>query len=229
MNDMHEAVELPDPAVKRLLHPTDLPEAREAYLRGWWFARLSSLPIAVALGAVVWVLSGNPLATIAAPLTTFVVGFVASRWHDARAWDFIPRRRQDRDGAGPWPLLASGLDALALLVTAAAVILAVRGAPVPDGVVAYAVGSGLGVALLQVGEIVAAVARRRSNTSVAQRVMVLVAVITGSASVAVFGPNDGWDRESYVLTAVGMVSMLLAYLLWWSFTRSRRQRGEEEQ
>lgn len=48
MSDIHEAVVLPDPTVKRLLHPTDLPEVRSLYLRGWWFGRACSLPIVVA-------------------------------------------------------------------------------------------------------------------------------------------------------------------------------------
>ena len=106
MNDMYEAVNLPDPAVKRLLHPTDLPQARALYLRGWWFARLCSLPIAVAVGAVVWTLSGNLFASLAAPISTFVIALAASRWHEARAWDFIPRKRQDPNGATSWQLLA---------------------------------------------------------------------------------------------------------------------------
>ncbi|MEV0430430.1 hypothetical protein [Micromonospora sp. NPDC050495] len=40
VNDTHETVALPGPAVMRLLHPTDLPEAREIYQRGWWFGRV---------------------------------------------------------------------------------------------------------------------------------------------------------------------------------------------
>ncbi|MFI7427302.1 hypothetical protein ACIBPB_09970 [Micromonospora sp. NPDC049836] len=40
VNDMQETVALPDPAVKRLPHPTDLPDARELYRRGWWFGRV---------------------------------------------------------------------------------------------------------------------------------------------------------------------------------------------
>lgn len=89
MNDMHEAVTLPDPAVKRLLHPTVLPEARSLYVRGWWFGRLCSPPIVVAIGAIVWLISGNLFASLVAPLSTFAIALVASRWLDARAWDFI--------------------------------------------------------------------------------------------------------------------------------------------
>lgn len=226
MNDMHEAVNLPDPAVKRLLHPTDLPQARALYLRGWWFARLCSLPITVAIGAVVWTLSGNLFASLAAPISTFVIALAASRWHKARAWDFIPRKRQDPNGAASWRLLAVALDAVALLVTAAAVILAINNTPVSQGVVAYAVGSGLGVAVLQIVEIILAVIRKRPGTSVAQRVILLAAVLVASVLVAVFSSGT-WDQDAYALAAAGLVTVLLAQSLWWLFTRLSRKDDEQ--
>lgn len=228
MNDMHEAVSLPDSAVKRLVHPTDLAEARALYLRGWWFGRLCSLPIVVAIGAVVWTLSGNLLASLAAPISTFAIALTASRWHEARAWDFIPRKRQDREGAGSWRLLAAALDAVALLVAAGAVIVAVNNTPVSHGVVAYAVGSGLGVAVLQIVEIALAVVRQLNGTSIGRRVILLVAVIAASVLVAVFG-NRTWSQESYVLAGAGMATVLLAQLLWWAFTRRNRQRTKSDE
>lgn len=228
MNDMHEAVSLPDSAVKRLVHPTDLTEARALYLRGWWFGRLCSLPIVVAIGAVVWTLSGNLLASLAAPISTLAIALAASRWHEARAWDFIPRKRQDREGAGSWRLLAAALDAVALLVTAGAVIVAVNNTPVSQGVVAYAVGSGLGVAVLQIAEIAAGVVRRLNGTSIGRRVILLVAVVAASVLVAVFGSGT-WSQESYVLAGAGMATVLLAQLLWWAFTRRNRQRAKEDE
>lgn len=228
MNDMHEAVSLPDSAVKRLVHPTDLAEARALYLRGWGFGRLCSLPIVVAIGAVVWTLSGNLLASLVALISTFAVALVASRWHEARAWDFIPRKRQDREGAGSWRLLAAALDAVALLVTAGAVIVAVNNTPVSQGVVAYAVGSGLGVAVLQIVEIALAVVRQLNGTSIGRRVILLVAVIAASVLVAVFG-SRAWSQESYVLAGAGMATVLLAQLLWWAFTRRNRQRTKGDE
>ena len=228
MNDMHEAVSLPDSAVKRLVHPTDLAEARALYLRGWWFGRLCSLPIVVAIGAVVWTLSGNLLASLAAPISTFAIALAASRWHEARAWDFIPRKRQDREGAGSWRLLAAVLDAVALLVAAGAVIVAVNNAPVSQGVVAYAVGSGVGVAVLQIVEIALAVVRQLNGTSIGRRVTLLVAVIAASVLVAMFGSRT-WSQESYVLAGGGMATVLLAQLLWWAFARRNRQRTKGDE
>ena len=225
MNDLHEAVTLPDPAVKRLLHPTDLPEARKLYLRGWWFGRLCSLPIVVALGAVVWALTGNLFAALAAPISTFTVGFAASRWHQARAWDFIPRKRQDSNGADPWQLVAAALNAVALLVTAGAITLTITAAPIPPGVVAYAVGSGIGVAALQIAEIVLA-ARNRQNSSMASQVILLAAVIAASVLVAVLG-GVAWGPGAYALTAAGFVTLLLAYALWSSLFAQRGRQDKE--
>lgn len=225
MNDMHEAVALPDPAVKRLLHPTELPEARALYLRAWWFGRLCSAPIIVAIGAVVWTISGNLLAALVAPASTLAIGLVAHRWYVARAWDFIPRRRQDRDGAGSLRLGATALDAVALLVTAGAVVLAVNTTPVSDGVVAFAVGSGLGVAVVQTVEITLAVLHKRAGRPAAERVILLGAVIAASALVAAFG-SVAWNQDAFALAAAGVVTVLLAQSLWWLFTRrSRRDDG----
>lgn len=224
MNDIHEAVALPDASVKRLLHPIDIPEARSLYLRGWWFARLCSLPMAVAIGAIVWTLGGSLLASLAAPVSTFVIAFAASRWHEARAWDFIPRKRQDPDGAGSWRLLAAVLDAAALLVTAAAVILAVNNTPISTGVVAYAIGSGIGVAVVQVAGLALSVVRKRNSTSIGPRVILLVAVIAASLLVAVFG--GAWAQNSPVLAAAGLVTVLLAQSLWWLFVQRNGGRSE---
>lgn len=224
MNDLHEAVTLPDPAVKRLLHPADLPQARPLYLRGWWFGRLCSLPIVVALGTVVWTLTGNLFAALAAPIGTFAVGFAASRWHQARAWDFIPRKRQDPTDAGPWQLIAAALDAVALLLAVGAATLPITTAPIPPGIVAYAVGSGLGIAVLQIAEIVLA-ARNRQNSSIASQVILLAAVITAAVLVAVLG-GVAWGPGAYALAAAGLVTVLLAYALWSLFTQRGRQDKE---
>ena len=221
MSDMHEAVPLPDPAVKRLLHPTDVPEARMLYLRGWWFARLCAIPIAVAIGAVVWTFSGNLPASLAAPTSCFTIGFAASRWHQARAWDFIPRKRQDRDGADRWRLLAVAFDAVALIVTAVAVVHAINSAPISAAVAAYAVCSGLGVAVLQLVEITLAVIRRRNGASVTRGVILLVAVITAAGLVATLS-SDVRDQDFYALAAAGAVTVLLAQSLWSLGTRRSR-------
>lgn len=229
MSDMHEAVALPDPAVKRLLHPTDLPEARPLYLRGWWFGRLCSLPIVVALGAIVWMLSGNLLATIAAPLSTFVIALIASRWHHARAWDFIPRKRQDAEGARSWKFLASVMDAVALVVTALALIIATSVRPFSDGVVAYAVGAAAGVALVQIIELMVAVVGKRDLVALAERLVMIAAVAASSVIVAALGLAGPWTPEHWTSAILGAAMILVAQTLWWTVTdmRDRRERSRQ--
>lgn len=53
MSDLNEQVLLPHPSKQRILHPMDVRDARSLFIRAWWFARLASVPIAVANGAVV--------------------------------------------------------------------------------------------------------------------------------------------------------------------------------
>lgn len=217
MSDMHEAVALPDPAVKRLLHPTDLPEARSLYLRGWWFGRLCSLPVVTAIAAVAWMLSGNPLATVAAPLSTFVIALIASRWHHSRAWDFVPRKRQDTAGAGSWKLLASVIDAVALVVTALAVLVATVSRPLSEGVIAFAVGAGAGVVLVQIIELMVTIGRRHP-VALAERLVMIVAVVVSSALVAIMGLDGPWTSEHSTSAILGAATILVAQSLWWIFT-----------
>ncbi|PFG43574.1 hypothetical protein ATJ88_2275 [Isoptericola jiangsuensis] len=227
MSDMHEAVALPDPAVKRLLHPTDLPEARSLYLRGWWFGRLCSLPVVAAIAAVAWMLSGNLLATVAATSSTFVIALIASRWHHARAWDFIPRKRQDTEGAASWRLLASVIDAMALVVTALAVLVATGSRPLPEGVIAFAVGAGAGVALVQIIELMVAIAGRRHPVALAQRLVMLAAVAVSAVVVATVGLGGQWASEHSTSATMGAATILIAQSLWWIYdvVRNRRERS----
>lgn len=228
MNDMHEAVTLPDPTVKQLLHPTDLPEARELYLRGWWFGRLCSIPVIVAIGAVVWAISGNLLATIVAPLSTLAIGLLASRWLISRAWDYIPRKRQHKSGDSNWQLLATLIDAVALLVIAAALILAVNAQPMPEDVIVFATGAGIGVALIQAGELIAGLAQRASGQLATQRLILLIAVTVSAVSLGAFGVDIEWGRDAFVTAAMGAASILLAQVVWWVTAALRERRAQHE-
>lgn len=228
MNDMHEAVTLPDPTVKQLLHPTDLPEARELYARGWWFGRLSSIPVVVAIGAMVWAISGNLLATIVAPLSTLAIGLLASRWFISRAWDYIPRKRQHKGGASSWRLLATLIDAVALLVIAAALILAVNARPMPEDVVAFATGAGIGVALIQTAELIAGLAQRASGHLATRRLILLIAVAVSAVSLGAFGLDVEWGRGAFAAAVMGAASILLAQVAWWVTAALQRRRAQDE-
>lgn len=228
MNDMYEAVTLPDPTVKQLLHPTDLPEARGLYLRGWWFGRLCSIPVVVAIGAVVWAISGNLLATIVAPLSTLAIGLLASRWFISRAWDYIPRKRQHTSGASSWRLLATLIDAVALLVIAAALILAVNARPMPEDVVAFATGAGIGVALIQAGELIMGLVQRASGHLAMRRLILLIAVAVSAVSLGAFGLDVEWRRDAFVAAVMGAASILLAQAAWWGTGALQGRRAHYE-
>lgn len=239
MNTMHEAVDLPDPASKPLLHPTDIPEARALYLRGWWFGRLASAPIAVAFGAVVWLISGSPLTAIIASAATFTIAMVSGRWFIARAWDFIPPERRSREGARPLRLAASALDALAPVVAAAAFTIATMTHPTPAGVVAFALGAAAAVALLQLIEIAIMLVRGRDEGAILRRVIMLTGVVASMVAAAALGIVRGWDPGllwaalfgAGMPAVLGALTVLLAQSIWWVLAGRRRhpQYAEEAQ
>lgn len=221
--ELHEAVELPDPAQQRYVHPVDLPEARGLSLRGWWFGRLASIPVVVAVGALVWAIGGSLFGAAAAALSTFLIGYFVSRWFTKRAWDYIPRKRQDVDRE-PWAVAAAAIDAVALVVIALAVLLSLQHHPIPDEVVAYSIGAGFGIVVLQLVELLVAIVRGRFAWA---RVLLIVGVAASVSIVAAFGIRGAWG-ESLALSAVlGGATIVLVQLGWWGSTALKpRQQGE---
>lgn len=214
MTHLHEEVALPEPAHKQLLHPIDIPQSRSLYRRGWWFARLCSLPVAVALGAVVWAATGSLFAALAAPIATFLIAHFASGFLSARAWDYIPRKRRSPDEAGPWRVLAALIDAMALLVTAGAVTVSALRTAVPNGVLMFGIGSAAGIALIQVGEIVAGLKRGQRGSMTATRLILLVAVVAAGALVVLFGRTEAPTPSSLGVAAAGAGTVLSAQAIW---------------
>ena len=94
---IREEVDLPDPEVQRLVHPLDLPQARAQFRTGWLIGALTSLPVSALVAAIVGYASGSVLPPIIAFVALAVFGALAGRWYTDRAWDYIPRKRQDRD------------------------------------------------------------------------------------------------------------------------------------
>ena len=228
MNDMHEAVTLPDPAVKRLLHPTELPEARSLYVRGWWFGRLCSAPILLAIAAIVWTISGSLGPPLLAVSSTLAIGLVGSRWHEARAWDFIPRKRQASDGPAFWQLLAVAMDAAALPIAAVAVLIALRDRVLADGVLAFAIGALVAVALLQGIELVVAIVGKRTWVAIVERLVMLLGVLAAATIVAVGGQAGPWTRDAYAAAVMGAATILVAQSIWWIVvSRSARPSAAE--
>ena len=228
MNEMKEQVELPDPSEKALLHPTDIPQARPLYIRGWWFARLGSVPVAVALGAVVWLLSSNLLAAILAPATTFAIGIMAGRWYTARAWDFVPRKRQLKGGITGWSLGAACINGVALLIATIAFVLAAHAYTVPLAVIAYAIGAVVAVGLLQGIELAILAARTAARRDALPKVVMLGAVVISCLIAVLMGIGTAWYQHLVWVALLGAGTVLLAQALWWVFDFSRRRQDARE-
>ncbi|HZK05932.1 MAG TPA: hypothetical protein VFC82_08805 [Actinomycetaceae bacterium] len=222
MTELHEQVTLPDPARKKLLHPTDLPEARRVYLRGWWFARLRSLPVIVAIGAVIWAATGSLFASLIAPISTFLIAFFASRELKKRAWDYVPRKRQSQNKNGALLVAGAVIDALALLVIAGSVIISLERWPLPAGVVSFAIGSAIGIAVLRFGQLLLAAGRRAEGASIAAHGILLTAVVIAIALVSAYGMPGGLAAVWHPVTAAGAATILLAQAVWWFFERGRK-------
>ncbi|MGC0268143.1 hypothetical protein ACPROK_00930 [Glutamicibacter soli] len=215
MNEMNEAVDLPDFSKKKFLHPLDVAEARALYLRGWWFARLNSVPVLVAIGAVVWVATNDLFAALVAPAGSLAIGLLSSRWFIARAWDYIPRKRQLNEGAGRWRVIASVIDAVAILVIAAVVIVSIQTAAPDPGVIAFATGSGIGVALVQATELFAGWKHGAENLETAKRLILLAAVFVATATVGLIGLGTVWGAWTIGTVAMGAVTVVAAQTIFW--------------
>ncbi|MFF9221786.1 hypothetical protein [Streptomyces viridosporus] len=182
----------------------------------------------VAIGAVVWAISGNLLATIVAPLSTLAIGLLTSRWFTSRAWDYIPRRRHLKSGAASWRLLATLIDAVALLVIAAALILAVNARPMAEGVVAFATGAGIGVTLIQAGELIAGLVQGTGGNLATRRLILLIAVTVSSVCLGAFGLDVEWGRDAFAAAAMGAASTLLAQAAWRVTAVLQERRAQHE-
>lgn len=234
MNDIKEVIDLPPADIKPLLHPLDVPAARGAYLASWWLQRAASLPVAFLLGVVLWVFTGNLIAPIVGPASVLTIAMIASRQCALRAWDYIPRKRQDRSpqATAVLQLTASFIDALALVTGLLVLIAWLAVHEVPEQVAAYAIGAGAGIALLQLGEVaVAAVRRPRDRVVIASRLLALAAVATAVvvASTALLGGR--WTTTSVIVALIAAAVMIAVQVVWWIIKGipARRRHGDSEE
>jgi hypothetical protein len=209
---MEELVDLPDPQTQPLVHPLDLPEARTDFRNGWLVGSATSLPVAALVAGIIAYLTRNAIAPIVAFLALTVLGALASRWFTNRAWDYIPRKRQDRDRPLPrsWDLGAAAILALALGAALLLIVFRLDDADVPLDVRSFTFGMCVVAALLVVADTVFGLlrpaGRRRALASLPG--VAVVAVATVLAWTAWF---DG-DANSSLLFW-GAVSMAAAGVL----------------
>jgi hypothetical protein len=154
--DIREEVALPDPEVQRLVHPLDLPESRALFRTGWLVGAFTSLPVAALVAAIIGYLGRNAVGPIAVFLALVVFGALAGRWFTARAWDYIPRKRQDRDRPLPrlWEIVSGGVLALVLGVALLLIVFRLGRDDVPVDVRSYTFGMCASAAALVVADAV---------------------------------------------------------------------------
>lgn len=225
MNDRHEAAR-PGPDAAPLLHPTDLPHARGLFTRGWWFGRLCSIPVIVAIAVVIWTITGQLLAAGVGALGTLMIALVAHRGLTSRAWGDIPHARRLPQDPPRWLLWATLIDAVALMITAVALILAVRTHPVDAGVVVFATGAAVGIAALQAGELIVGLTRGSGGSLATRRLVLLLAVTASAVGLGLAGADIAgadatgadavWGGRAVITGAMGAASTILAYALWWA-------------
>ncbi len=209
---MRESVDLPPVEVKRLLHPVDLSAARRLFLTSWWLERATSLCVAFALASVLWAISGNPVSPLLVPLAMMILGRLIAGIYRARSWDYIPRGRQDRHRR-PGALrgcAAVAIDALALAIGVLVLVTWLADQALEIPVAGFLVGTGVGIALLQVGGVVdTAFPPKADRATAGARAVMLTAVlvVTWFASMILIGPR--WSAELVLMAALGAFSMVL--------------------
>ncbi|GAA2540988.1 hypothetical protein GCM10010435_05550 [Winogradskya consettensis] len=151
---MEETVTLPDATTHYLVHPLDLPEARDRFRNSWLVGACTSLPVATLVAAIVGYLSLNWFGPVVVFLALSIFGALAARWFSDRAWDYIPRKRQDRDRPLPrlWELGSAAVLALVLGAALLLIVFRLDNADVSVPVRAYTFGMCAVTALLVLGD-----------------------------------------------------------------------------
>jgi hypothetical protein len=217
--DIREEVELPDPKVQRLVHPLDLPESRALFRNGRLVAASTSLPVAALVAAIVGYLGRNAVGPIAVFVALVVFGALAGRWFTDRAWDHIPRKRQDRDRPLPrlWDIVSGGVLALVLGVALLLIVVRLGRDDVPVDVRSYTFGMCAVAALLVVADAVIGLirptGRRRAVASLPGVVVVAAATILAYARW--FDGNVGAPEVLWgALTMAAVAVVVAAGRLW---------------
>ena len=221
---MEELVDLPDPATQPLVHPLDLPEARTEFRAGWLIGSATSLPVAALVAGIIAYLGDGVVGPILAFLALTVFGTLASRWFTARAWDYIPRRRQDRERALPrsWELGAAAILAVALGVALLLIVFRLDDPDVPVDVRSFTFGMCAVAALLVVADAILGLlrpaGRRRALAGLPG--VVVVAAATVLAWLAWFDGDANGSLLLWGALAMAAAGVLVGAAKLWERRRT---------
>lgn len=186
--DIKEIVDLPDPAVQPLVHPLDLPPARPDFRHYWLATTFASPSVGLCLAAIIWFASHSYVPPIIAGVAVIVFGLVTQHVKANRAWDFVPRKRQDRRRPLPltWDLIGALVAAAALFVTLFLVANRLSQSDVSRDVRDSTFGIAAAVALLMLAEFAVrlVVARRQALLSLPAIAAVLGIVVIAYRDVS---------------------------------------------
>lgn len=232
MSTMREHVDLPDEDRQRLVHPLDQTEAGKLYRMSLLLREAGSPQLFFLLAALLWSVSNNYVTPVVVPLTLAVGAVLAARKLERDAWSFIPRRRQDLARPLPdgWVITAAAFRAAALFGGLLIICLRFRGGALPDGVAAWSVGAGTGVALLMALELLWQLRTARRSGEPGRRywpqAFSLAAVVGGLVLAAAVLRTEGttWHPADLLAGAAVMVGV---QVLWW-ITQALPRRKEKE-
>ncbi|MFK0041492.1 hypothetical protein ACIQTW_16805 [Paenarthrobacter sp. NPDC090517] len=225
MNPIEEKVQLPDPETQFLVHPVDLPGARKEFLTGWWLGIIATPQVYTALLAFFWAVSNNYVTPVLVPLAlVLVAGWISSKLTRG-AWDYIPRKRHDKERRIPVLLTGGALiKSSALLVGLIVFMVWSTSQDFVPGFSAYPLGMGAAIVVIMLGELAAKLLRRRTLDLVPEALSIVVVVVALWMGFALLPAG----RELAPVDLLPGVAILVGvWLTWLLFTQveARRNHG----
>ncbi|HEY3502062.1 MAG TPA: hypothetical protein VGN37_04630 [Actinocatenispora sp.] len=220
-----ELVALPDPGEHPLVHPLDLPAARGDFRRAQLITALTNPAVAVCVAGVVWFGSHAVMPPLLAGTALLVFGILAARCLENRAWQYVPRNRQDRDRRLPLRYRLGTAVPLGATLTVALLLTAWRlGRPdVTADVREYTFGAAAAVALMVIADLARTAARRdragRLPGQLPPAIGYLAAVTV--AYPLLFGPGGAAWSGTMLAGAVTLLGLGIALAVWHLIDRHR--------
>ncbi|WP_024818733.1 hypothetical protein [Arthrobacter sp. 31Y] len=225
MNPIEEKVQLPDPETQFLVHPVDLPGARKEFLTGWWLGLVATPQVYTALLAFFWAVSNNYVTPILVPLVLVVIaGWISSKLTRG-AWDYIPRKRHDKNRRMTVMTIAASLiTSLALFAGLLTFMVWAASQDFVPGFSAYPLGMGAAIVVIMAVELVVKLVRNRSIDAASDAIsLVVVAAAVGLG----FGILPAGRALAPVDLVPGAAILLGVWLSWLLFRQveARRNHG----